>query len=159
LYVSRRMSGNLAPALDEPLEVEDETEGVAGPRTPAGGRLGHWLVNPVDPPAFHALEPGAPRPRVKESYLGSYRVRGSGAGPSPLVGALSPLPAPPLPVAPRDARRERPSLPMPRLLAPPSGPKPPPGLPGGIGTPTPPLILPVGSEKEFRKNGASKRRR
>jgi hypothetical protein len=50
LYVSRRMSGNLAPALDEPLEVEDETEGVAGPRTPAGGRLGHWLVNPVDPP-------------------------------------------------------------------------------------------------------------
>lgn len=81
MYVSRRMSGNLAPALDDALEVEDETEGVAGPRTPAGGRLGHWLVNPVDPHAFHALEPGAPRPRVKESYLGSYRVSGSGAGP------------------------------------------------------------------------------
>ena len=62
-----------------------------------------------------------------------------------LHDALRPLAGDPL----EDARAVLASLPA----------APPPGLPGGIGTPTPPLILPVGSEKEFRKNGASKRRR
>ena len=138
MYVSRRMSGKFE---EEDGPVWDETDGVAGPLAPAGGRLGHWELKPVDP-AFHDDEPGAPSPRVKESYLGSYRARGSrGAEESPFEADASP-PEPPLPVAPREARRE---LPPPRrsrrpLLLASLGPKRPPAPGGGIGTPMPPLI-------------------
>ena len=138
MYVSRRMSGKFE---EEDGPVWDETDGVAGPLAPAGGRLGHWELKPVDP-AFHDDEPGAPSPRVKESYLGSYRARGSrGAEESPFEADASP-PEPPLPVAPREARRE---LPPPRrsrrpLLLASLGPKRPPAPGGGIGKPMPPLI-------------------
>lgn len=160
MYVSRSISGNFD---EEDGPVWDETDGVAGLLAPpAGGRLGHWELKPVDP-AFHDDEPGAPSPRVKESYLGSYRARGSrGVGASPFEEADASPPEPPLPVAPRDARRE---LPPPRrsrrpLLLASLGPKRPPAPGGGIGTPMPPLIacrrlLPRPS---FQNEGASERR-
>ena len=91
MYVSRRMSGKFE---EEDGPVWDETDGVAGPLAPAGGRLGHWELKPVDP-AFHDDEPGAPSPRVKESYLGSYRARGSrGADASPFEEADASPPDP-----------------------------------------------------------------
>ena len=144
MYVSRRMSGKFE---EEDGPVWDETDGVAGPLAPAGGRLGHWELKPVDP-AFHDDEPGA---------------RGSrGADASPFEEADASPPEPPLPVAPRDARRE---LPPPRrsrrpLLLASLGPKRPPAPGGGIGTPMPPLIacrrlLPRPS---FQNEGASERR-
>ena len=156
MYVSRRMSGKFE---EEDGPVWDETDGVAGPLAPAGGRLGHWELKPVDP-AFHDDEPGAPSPRVKESYLGSYRARGSrGADASPFEEADASPPDPPLPVAPRDARRELPPPRRPLLLAS-LGPKRPPAPGGGIGKPMPPLIAVrrLFPRPSFQNEEASERR-
>ena len=154
MYVSRSISGK----FEEGGPVWDETDGVAGPLAPGpGGRLGHWELRPVDP-AFHDDEPGAPSPRVK----GSYRARGSrGAEESPFEADASP-PEPPLPVAPREARRE---LPPPRrsrrpLLLASLGPKRPPAPGGGIGKPMPPLIAVrrLFPRPSFQNEEASERR-
>ena len=158
MYASRSISGN----VEEGAPVWDETDGVPGPTGPGpGGRLGHWELRLVDP-AFHDDEPGAPSPRVKESYLASYRARGSrGAEESPFEADASP-PEPPLPVAPRDARRESPPPRRSRrpLLLASLGPKRPPAPGGGIGKPTPPLIavLRLFPRPSFQNEGASERR-